>query len=65
MSYETFTTVSNILNSKNGPLYAGMASIVVLTLAHMLTENNYNISGSSGNITTFNTSNLAETSTKS
>ena len=30
MSYETITTVSNILNSKNGPLYAGMASIVVL-----------------------------------
>ena len=43
MSYETITTVSNILNSKNGPLYAGMASIVVLTLAHMLTENNYSI----------------------
>lgn len=64
MSYETITTVSNILNSKNGPLYAGMASIVVLTLAQ-LTENNYSISGSSGNITTCTTSDLLETSTKS
>ena len=65
MSYETITTVSNILNSKNGPLYAGMASIVVLTLAHMLTENHFSISGSSGNITTCTTSDLLETSTKS
>lgn len=65
MSYETITTISNILNSKNGPLYAGIASIVVLTLAHMLTENNYSISSSSGNIATCSTSDLVETSTKS
>ena len=55
MSYETITTVSNILNSKNGPLYAGMASIVVFNICHNLTKKNKNNYGSYGKKTKCNT----------
>ena len=50
MSSEFMPALHDILTSKQGPFYVGIASITFLVAVEMLVDNKYSLSSSRGNI---------------
>ena len=43
-------SAENLLNSKHGPFYAGLAAITSVTIGYILIDNKYGISVGSGSV---------------